>query len=293
MYRIHVVGCAPRTGTTLMAELLFNCFKVDLYTGIENRLSYLPRRDGNVFLTKSPKDIIITKDILECFKKLFVIYLVRDPRDIIVSKHREDPDNYWSSLMYWKLYTPFGEEIKNHPRFMTIRYEDLVSNPDVVQQQIHNRLNFLKKRAPFSDFHKLAKPSKNFIDSLSGLRPISTDSVGNWKRHKSRVVAQLLEYGSISEDLIKYNYETDRTWESELMGIEPSTDDSHYSVFATKKFVQGKQRLNKLRAFRTTLGHKKWVIRLRSLAAPSLVEDQEYILPNWMVTKRDKILLID
>ncbi len=87
-----------------MYEIMYNCFDIDIYTGHEDRIAAWPPRDGNVFLTKSPKDIVLVKDFMDWMKNLYVIYMVRDPRDIIVSKHPWDKERYWSSLKFWTSY---------------------------------------------------------------------------------------------------------------------------------------------------------------------------------------------
>lgn len=265
MKRIHIVGCSPRSGTTLMAEMMYNCFDIDLYKEKEARIAVCPNRSGKVFLTKSPKDIIVVRDILHLMTNLYVIYILRDPRDIIVSKHPWDKDRYWSSLKFWKVFTPFGNELLHHPRFITIRYEDLVSNPDEVQRYIQRRLPFLKQTGMFSDFHEHANPSPDYVDALVGVRPVSTGSVGNWRNHKERVLGQLRKHGSISEQLIGYGYERDDAWEQELNGVKPDLKESHPAAFSSEAFIRQKLRWNKLRAWRMILGHSPLVVGMREL----------------------------
>jgi len=265
IYRIHVVGCSPRSGTTLMTEILYNCFEIDMYNGFESNISVCPPHSGNIFLTKSPKDIVIVKDILNAMKNLYVIYLVRDPRDVIVSKHPWDKDRYWSSLKFWKLFTPFGRALRDHRRFITVRYEDLVQNPGYVNELIKERMPFLQSKAPFSNFHKIANPSAHSLDALGGLRPISEGSIGNWRNHKERVLGQILKHGPISEDLIEYGYETDNSWERELTGIQPDLKVSHPSAFDSQAFITKKLRWNKLRALRMYIGHSTLLLKLKSL----------------------------
>jgi hypothetical protein len=240
-----------------MAEMMYNCFDIDLYTGKEDRIAALPSANGNIFLTKSPKDIVIIDDILKYMKKMYVIYMLRDPRDIISSKHPSDTNRYWSSLKFWKLFTPFGSQLSNHPRFITVRYEDLVSNPDHVQSIIKQKLPLLTAKESFSNFHKKANPSPDYIDALRGLRPVSEDGIGNWRNHKERVLGQIQKHGSITADLIAYGYEQDSSWEKELLSIEPDLKASHPSAFSSKKFIVKKRRWNKLRAFRICIGHSK------------------------------------
>ncbi len=115
MKRIHIVGVSPRTGTTLMAEAIKTCFKIDSYTTHETSLFSRPRGKNDIFLTKRPGDIMIVGPSLRVDPHLFVVCMIRDPRDIISSKHEKNPDRYWASLRYWKLYMT-----NYHPRFIPL-----------------------------------------------------------------------------------------------------------------------------------------------------------------------------
>lgn len=257
MNQIHIVGCSPRSGTTLMAEMMGNCFDIDVKTEGEQRITIAPPRRGKTLLSKTPKDIILIKDMLYFMQNLYVIYMLRDPRDVVVSMHPWDNDLYWSNLKVWKMWTTMGEELKSHPRFITVRYEDLVMHPDETQKIIQERLPFLKKMILFSDFHRKAKPSSYNMAALKGLRAVSTKSIGSWKNHKARLAGQIQRFGSISGELIAYGYEKDNSWENELAGVVPDLSDSHPSFFSSEKYINNKLRWNKLRAVRVLINHSK------------------------------------
>lgn len=265
MQRIHIVGFGPRTGTTLLAEMMVNSFDIDLHTKHESRIAKSPLRNGNVFLTKSPKDILVVEPVLKFVKKLHVICMLRDPRDMIVSKHGRDKDRYWSNLQYWNNYLPFYESLSGHPRFLSLRYEDLVSQPDEVQETIISKMPFLKKMHRFSEYHKTAKPSSESLLALRELRPVSTGSVGNWRKHKERVMGQILEHGSLNNDLIKFGYEKDDSWEKELEGVVPDRKESHPSPFYEMKFIRKKQRGRNFRAWRVWLCHTSLYLGIREI----------------------------
>jgi len=255
MQRIHIVGCGPRTGTTLLTEMMINSYEIDVYTDHEDRIAKPPKRSGKVFLTKSPKDIVVVGPVLKVMKNLHVILMLRDPRDSIVSMHGTDKERYWSNLLYWKNFMPFAEELMNHPRFLVLRYEDLAKDPDAVQAQISAFLPFLKEKHAFSAYHRIAKPSSDSRLALGEVRPVSDKSIGNWRNHKARIVGQIIENGSISDDLIKYGYEPDKSWEKELEGVEPDLRESHASDFYKPWFIRQKQHGKYLRAIRVWFYH--------------------------------------
>lgn len=249
--RIHIVGCGPRTGTTLIAEMAIACFDIDLYTEHEDSIYTRPTRQAEIFLTKRPRDILVAEPILHLLPNFYVIYMLRDPRDTIVSKHRKDPDRYWASLRYWKAYTPYGCKLQNHPRFITVRYEDLVQKPDEVQAYLMQRMPFLTKRASFSRYHEFAKPSKRSLDALRGIRPVASSSVGKWRNHLPRVAGQLQIHGqqAIAKDLIEYNYESDESWLNELQGVTPDYSESHWPEYFTPEELKQRTRGKYSRAF--------------------------------------------
>jgi hypothetical protein len=92
---------------------------------------------------------------------------------------------------------------------------------------------WLVKRAPFSEFNNLSRPSEAARAALGGVRRVSRDSIGNWQAHKPRVAGQLSKHGPITSDLIEFGYESDSTWEEELEEIEPDLTDSHWPEYFT------------------------------------------------------------
>jgi hypothetical protein len=146
---------------------------------------------------------------------------------MIVSRHGHDPDRYWSGLKFWKSYSPTGRCLAWHSRFITLRYEELVADPDRIQAFLLACMPFLRERAPFSRFHEIAQSSEASLHALRGVRPVSSARVGRWWEHLPRVVGQLAEHGSITDDLIEFGFEKDATWERCLDGVEPDLGPSH------------------------------------------------------------------
>ena len=136
------------------------------------------------------------------------------------SRHKRDPSNrYYAPLRIWKDRRRAARKVSRHPRVLTVRYEDLVADPGKVQQEIEDRIPFLRRKADFVDFHKTATLSDLATKALGGIRAISTSSIGNWRQHKSRLVGQLAKFGPIDEDLVFYGYERDDSWQRELDGV--------------------------------------------------------------------------
>jgi hypothetical protein len=240
--RIHIVGSGPRTGTTLIAEMIIACFEIDLHTEHEDSIYTWPPCRGNIFLTKKPRDILVIEPILRIMRNLCVIYMVRDPRDMIVSKHKRDPERYWANLQFWKTYTAYGRRLQSHPRFISVRYEDLLTQPGQIQDYLMKRMPFLIKKASFNSYHKIAQPSKD-----------------------SMVAGQLQLHGSISEDLIAYGYEQDAAWEKELEGIGPDLSAGHFPDNFTVKRVKHWDRGKYVKAIGVVVGQYRLAQLVRNV----------------------------
>ncbi len=264
MQRIHIVGCSPRSGTTLLMELMKNCFDIDLYAEHEGRMLKLPSKRCNVYLTKKPKDILKIEPILKVMKNLTVIFMVRDPRDVVVSKHRKCPDQYWTGLGMWKAYTPMGKKLEKHPRFLSIKYEDLVSKPNEIQCFIQEKIPYLKRTKLFEEFNENLAVSVGAEKALGGIRAVSTSSIGNWKNHLPRIKEQIRKHGSISDDLIYYGYEKDNNWLNVLNNVEDVDYVSRRLESPIIKNFQKRRMLYKIRAYFVWISHWDLVLSIKS-----------------------------
>jgi hypothetical protein len=147
------------------------CFKVDFDVKHEQSIYEEPNHAGKVFLSKKPHDILWAEPVLRRLNDLFIIYMLRDPRDVVVSKHNYDPERYWVGLNLWKCYTPLADRLDANPRFIVIRYENLVRYPALVQSHLLDRIPFLRQTAPaFADLQCKA------LEDGAGTRLGSLDS---------------------------------------------------------------------------------------------------------------------
>lgn len=224
-----------------MTELMVTCFDIDGFTEHEHGIfKEFPQR-CNILCTKKPNDIKRIAYPLSVNPKLFVIYMLRDPRDAISSRsHRNNREDkkIWGNLADWKAHHAMAQELEDNTNFITIKYEDLVSSPDKVQTYLQQCMPFLKTKCLFSRYHLQARPSDKSDAALGGLRPISPVSIGNWKKNKPYIKAQLEKYGDISDLLIELGYESNKEWLSELDGVTPDNQDDNVkqkSAFAIWK----------------------------------------------------------
>jgi hypothetical protein len=220
MRRLHIVGC-PRSGTTLLMELLSTCFASAGFCDHELSIFAPVEPVDGVYFTKQPNDIKQLRHIFWADPQLYVIYMGRDPRAVITSKHRESPGQYFCNYRVWRECDAAAERYQDNPRFLRLRYEDLVTNPDALQRQIAARFEFLEQLHLFSEFHQFARPSEASQRAMNGLREVNLDSLVKWQKHLPRIAQQLQAHPELSDMLVDLGYEPDADWEGILRGVAP------------------------------------------------------------------------
>lgn len=235
MKRVQIVGIAPRTGTTLLMEMMVSCFEFDGWADHELELFFAPNPRVDRFCSKCPKDLKICLDALNRQPDLWVVCLVRDPRDVIVSRHQKQKDAFWAHLGFIKDRYKFLMAARRHPHFIEVKYESLVSDPDQIQRYLTEKISFLSVTQLFSKFHEVAKPTEDAKMALGGLRKISTSSIGRWRQELPRVKAQIERYGLNKDILISLGYEKDGNWTTLLKDVVPENGKSHFEDSAANK----------------------------------------------------------
>lgn len=224
--RLHVVGSSPRSGTTLLFELVTSCFVIEKFGDHEISLFKRNKTARSAYASKQPMDFVHVKRVLNWDPNLFVIYMQRDPRDAIVSQHGSRPGEYWCDFNVWKRNDDLFTAVGPHPRIFECRYEDLVADPDAMQQRLMAKFSFLEKRHAFSEFSKVTKSSKAAQLALKGVRDISASSIGKWHEELPRLAAQLAKFPDLPSYLINSGYEPDRNWMKVMEGVAPNTEES-------------------------------------------------------------------
>ena len=224
MKRVHIVGC-PRSGTTLLMELMSTCFASSGYC--EHEMSIfealpriaIPEGSADAYFSKQPNDIKQLRHIFLQDPQLHIIYMGRDPRAVICSKHRQNPQQYFSNYRIWRECDRAAQRYQGHPRFLQLRYEDLVNDPDAVQSSISSHYAFLRQQHLFSEYQRFAQPSTASRQAMNGLRQVNTASLEKWRQHLPRIAQQYQRHPRLVDDLVRLGYEQDKGWLDALQGI--------------------------------------------------------------------------
>ena len=95
------------------------------------------------------------------------------------------------------------------------RYEDLVRNPDSIQDQLEERFGFHYKDR-FRNFHSYCIPDK-LRTRLNGVRPVTINRIESWKEHPARIFDQFTQCKELF-NLVKYwGYEENDDWFDEVI----------------------------------------------------------------------------
>lgn len=175
--RIFIAGCG-RSGTYLLSAMM-QCFRdsfvlpgeahADAFLGIDSpaSLHVIKRRsDSYSTLHLIPRDIGL-------------LHIVRHPFDVLCSSHMGTdryipPENWNAEIDALRLL-----DRQNH---LVIRYEDLVSDPNAVQRVVSKTFG-LGAGEKFSNWQKISRVSDDVAESMHGVRPPDTDSIGRWKNN--------------------------------------------------------------------------------------------------------------
>lgn len=222
MEHVHIVGVSPRSGTTLMMELMVACFDFDGWPEHEQSILLAPSENLDRYCSKNPgiDDLRYARIALRRNPDLWIIGMVRDPRDIVVSRHKKRPEMFWSDLGILKSRAALFDAASKHERFIVVRYEDLVSHPDDIQNMLEERVPFLKRTARFSEFTARANPSASAKEALGGVRAISGSSIGRWREELPRLKGQIERYGPIDSLLQQLGYPQEDDWSTILDDVE-------------------------------------------------------------------------
>lgn len=203
------IGGAPRSGTTLLISILGShphIHAIDYETASfhprfrpEKLLAALLFEPGNRrrkriargktrYCEKTPANIRHIDELFDFYKgRIRFINIFRDGRDVVTSRHPEDPDQYWVPIRRWVQDTKRGIEAERRGLVLSIRYEDLVAQPEATIRKVCDYIG--------EPFHPAMLEHQNAANSISkmgkmawmkGAQAINTDSLRKWEKPEHR-----------------------------------------------------------------------------------------------------------
>jgi hypothetical protein len=194
--------------------------------------SPFPKEKTTLIVDKNPLYSPFIPKLIEVFPNAKFIHLIRDYRDNINSSRKAFKVKNIIVLAHrWKRYNKTIDKYKEKYTnlFYTIRYEDLVTDPEKNILEICTFLNisFNQQMSEFYDTTREAYTDKTFKNGIMAelvqqihsnlLNPITTTQIDKWKKELSINEIELIEYIT-GEYAKKYDY-------------FPSTHNSKYYFF--------------------------------------------------------------
>lgn len=150
---------------------------------------YRRERDRPRWAEKTPLNVLCFDWVLERFPEARLVHVVRDGRDVMCSM-RQHPDRRWvdgvevkelrpqpvdAYMRRWLRDTQAGLGQRGDPRYLEVRYEDLVADPERVMRDLVEALG--EEWVPAVLVDKTPSGGKR---AHAGSR-ITTGSVGRWR----------------------------------------------------------------------------------------------------------------
>lgn len=185
--KLIVTGCA-RSGTTIMIHLMRYFYSTKVVIEDEaHPFDYekYNHKDHILVIKKPFVDLyniqyFPLEDLL--LKGWRVIWMIRDGRDVITSMV---DDSFHVEPSRWEFSNKAFLKNCMNKQILPIRYEDLVTDTDTQMQRIKK---FIKQDyQDYSDWFNMVNVQEPMNYGIEP-RPISADSIGNYRKHPERIV---------------------------------------------------------------------------------------------------------
>jgi hypothetical protein len=169
-------------------------------------------RGASIIGEKSPPHTEFTVELLAMFPDAKVLHIVRDPRDVAASQRAAWGRTPLQSALRWRLDARAqrrAERLSAGDRHHTVRYRDLVTDPEASLQRVSDFLEI-----PFRDemLHPEDRRERGFHERESHkagtLKPVTRSRVGRYRDQLSSASVALIERIAGSE-MRRLGFETD------------------------------------------------------------------------------------
>lgn len=180
--RIYIRGCF-RSGSFLMLYLFGAGFKNTYLLKKEQIPTKENSKLGRITVGKytNPERKKETRVLAEKFLKEpdgAVIFTIRDPRDVLLSQKVLKSGTGLGNPTLWIENAKLLKSWENNPKVVPVKFEDLLTKPNEIQEQIANRLG-LEILRPFSECWKDLEDTKKNHRYFQALRAPEVSQIGH------------------------------------------------------------------------------------------------------------------
>lgn len=205
--RLFVAGCG-RSGTWMLTAMLTGLKGAVLEEGENDvgRFMALPNESG-LQIVKRQHDSY--KRFAKLPSDIAVIYIVRHPLDVLTSTHLGETGHIDLERLEGEMRAYFTY-LQDRPRTLSLRFEDLVREPQLVQKRVEAFLG-VEADVNFGDFHENAALPAYVVESMHGLRKPDPTRLEAWRR-KPEAVAEIMSRlaasdGTLDKAVRHFGYE--------------------------------------------------------------------------------------
>lgn len=176
---------------------------------------------------KTPNNVRSIEKILTWFPKGKFIHVLRDGRDVVCSLRHHPKEKLINGVLVplntnnpisvcakrWLHDTAKGLSFRGHPRYMEVRYEDIVADPESQIRRLCSFINedFYPSMLDTNRVDGKSMKSGRLINNPNASQPITPRSVKRWQKDLSP--DERKEFASVAgELLIATGYAKDHTW---------------------------------------------------------------------------------
>lgn len=190
---------------------------------------FLEHEGKTRWIEKTPNTIRAIERVLTWYPNGKLIHIIRDGRDVVCSLRNHprervrngqivqmNPSNpVQKSAKRWLDDTMHGIAFRGHPRYMEIRYEELVRHPEKGFRKVFDFIGEPFESEVLSpDEQESVRPGQNLNNADASLA-ISSKSVGRWKKDLSAEECQVF-IDIAGELLIALGDVQDHSWSREI-----------------------------------------------------------------------------
>jgi hypothetical protein len=142
---------------------------------------------------KTPHNALITEMLYQWYPNAAIIHLLRDPRDAVASMLRMPwaPKNVVSNTHAWLSFNQGAWRSRHHPKYLQVRYEELVADPE---PQLRRICSFAGEEYSPAMLVPNWDPSANLFWFKRAEEPVTTERLGKWQEELTPNQVALVEW---------------------------------------------------------------------------------------------------
>lgn len=167
---------------------------------------YAQRQGKSIWAEKTPNNIYCAEQFLGTYPEGRFIQVLRDGRDVCLSLNRRRNFSLQGAVTRWVSAVEAGLRVQNHERFYTVRYENLVYNPEATLTALLEWLELSFEADMLAFTEKKEASIHGYAEE-----PIHSESAFRWKREWDQIdpgLRHLLDL-SLRQHRIATGYESD------------------------------------------------------------------------------------